>query len=86
MKNAFVMFGAQDHIPVECVELLILGIENLYDNKEYLFDVGNNKTLDISDSLKFFKFHKRLQPWVDLKLHLEHSQRQNRKAALKLEF
>ena len=75
MKNAFVMFGVQDNISLECVELLILGIENVYDNKEYRIDIGNNKMLDVSDSIKFYKFHKRLQPWVDLKLHLEHSQR-----------
>ena len=83
INNAFGMFGSQDSISVECVELLLMGIENLYDNKEYKYDIGHNRTFEVSDSAKFAKFHKKLQPWVDLKLYLEHSQRESRKEALR---
>lgn len=31
IKNAFAMFGAHDIIDVQDVELLILGIDNVYD-------------------------------------------------------
>ena len=34
---AFSILGDQDTINVECVELLLMGIENLYDNKAYHF-------------------------------------------------
>ena len=60
MKNAFIMFGAKDLIPVSCVELLVMGIENVYDNKEYRFEIGNGKVFEIYDSVKFSKFHKKL--------------------------
>ena len=60
MKNVFNIFGANEFIPVSCVELLVLGIENVYDNKEHIVNIGNNKVLDVSDSVKFSKFHKRL--------------------------
>ena len=83
IHNALGMFGSQDYISVECVELLLMGIENLYDNKSYQFDIGNNRIFDISDSIKFAKFHKKLQPWVDLKLYLEHTHKESRKEALR---
>ena len=53
MKNVFNMFGAIESIPVQNVEILVMGIENIYDNSEYRIDLGNGKILEVSDSLRF---------------------------------
>ena len=49
MKNVFTMFGAKDKIHVGCVELLVMGIENVYDGREYRYDLGNGEVFEISD-------------------------------------
>lgn len=54
------MFGANESIPVQNVEILVMGIENIYDNSEYSIDLGNGKILEVSDSLRFRQFHKKL--------------------------
>ena len=68
IKNAFAMFGAHDIIDVQDVELLILGIDNVYDKSKpsrVIKDV--RKLIDISNTENFARFHKKLQPWLDMK-------------------
>ena len=66
------MFGAYDTLAVIDVELLIQGINNVFDRMQPSRVIKDGKKLlDVSTVENFAKFHKKLLPWLDIKLHTE---------------
>jgi hypothetical protein len=72
IANAFAMFGAVEVLDFQDFELLILGIENVFDKSQPPRTIKDGrKLLDVSTPENFKLFHKKLLPWLDLKLFNE---------------
>ena len=61
IKSAFAMFGEADYLSIQDVELLILGIDNVFDKSQPSRVIRDGrKLLDVNTRDGFLRFHKKL--------------------------